>query len=246
MNVCDNQHEMNKNSHQEVLICDLIISISHKFVGYNTFYLPVSNGPERAVACHTDNLDDALVCIKLLFSEGDLNMWSASVSFQSCQHPWYGIRIRSNQEKTAVISLKSRGYEPFLPLYRARRRRSDRVVTAELPLFPGYIFCRFDHKQRLPIMTAPGVVSIICFGEDPAPVLDEEIEAVRAIVDSGLGAEPSPFLREGRRIRVIQGPLKSLEGTLVRRESSWRLVISVELLQRSVSVEIDPTHIEAL
>jgi transcription antitermination factor NusG len=161
------------------------------------------------------------------------------------QHPWYGLRTRSNRERIAATILNGRGYEPFLPVYRVRRCWSDRVVTTELPLFPGSVFCRFDYRQRQPIITTPGVVSIIGFGDQPAALLDEEIEAVRAIVNSGIAAEPAPFLREGQRIRVIHGPLKSLEGTLVRKKSSWQLVISVQLLQRSVSVEVDPSHIEA-
>jgi transcription antitermination factor NusG len=142
--------------------------------------------------------------------------------------------------------LNEKGYEPFLPVYSARRCWSDRVVTSELPLFPGYVFCRFDYNQRGPIVTSTGVVSIIAFGGQPAPLRDEEIEAIRAVIDSGFAAEPAPFLREGQRIRITHGPLKSLEGRLVQKKSSWRLVISVELLQRSVSVEVDPSHIEAL
>ncbi|MGD1070157.1 MAG: UpxY family transcription antiterminator [Bryobacteraceae bacterium] len=162
------------------------------------------------------------------------------------RHPWYGIRTRSNRERIAATVLKDRGFEPFLPVYRVRRRWSDRVVTTELPLFPGYVFCRFDHQLRLPVISAPGVVSIVAFGDRPAVLPDEEIEAVRAIVDSGAAAEPAPFLREGQRIRIVHGPLKSLEGTLVHKRSAWRLVVSVEMLQRSVSVEVDPCHIEAL
>jgi transcription antitermination factor NusG len=173
-------------------------------------------------------------------------MSPAVTSVPDSQHPWYGIRTRSNSEKIAATVLNDRGYEPFLPVYRTRRRWSDRTVTAEVPLFPGYLFCRFDHRKRLPIITTPGVVSILGFGDHPAAVQDGEIDAIRAIVDSGVGAEPVPFLREGQRIRVTHGPLKSLEGTLVQKKSGWQLVISVELLQRSVSVEIDPAHVQAL
>jgi transcription antitermination factor NusG len=162
------------------------------------------------------------------------------------EHPWYAIRTHSNREKIAATILNEKGYEPFLPVYRVHRYWSDRVVTNELPLFPGYVFCRFDYNQRGPIVTSAGVVSIIAFGGQPAPLLDEEIEAIRAVINSGLAAEPAPFLREGQRIRITHGPLKSLEGRLVHKKSSWRLVISVELLQRSVSVEVDPSQIEAL
>lgn len=163
------------------------------------------------------------------------------------QHPWHGIRTRSNQEKLAAANLDARGFHPFLPVYQTRRRWSDRVVTTELPLFPGYLFCRFDHQQRLPIVTAPGVVSILSFGgNQPASIPDAEIDAVRLIVQSGLAAQPAPFLREGQRIRVTHGPLRDTEGTLFRKKSNWCLVVSIEMLQRSVSVEIDPAHVEAI
>jgi transcription antitermination factor NusG len=175
---------------------------------------------------------------------------SAGNSLHHSEHysekPWYAIRTYSNREKIAETILKEKGYAPFLPVYSSRRCWSDRVVTSELPLFPGYVFCRFDYNQRGPIVTSAGVVSIIAFGGQPAPLLDEEIEAIRAVINSGFAAEPAPFLREGERIRITHGPLKSLEGRLVHKKSSWRLVISVELLQRSVSVEVDPSHIEAL
>ena len=160
-------------------------------------------------------------------------------------HPWHGIRTRSNYERLAALNLKDRGFQPFLPVYKLRRRWSDRTVTTELPLFPGYVFCRFDHSCRLPIVTVPGVVGIIGCGTQPAPIPDSEIEAVRRVVESGFATEPAPFLREGQRIRVIHGPLRSLEGTLLRKKSMVCLVVSVEMLQRSISVEIDPAHIQA-
>lgn len=161
-------------------------------------------------------------------------------------HPWYGIRTHSNQEKIAATILADKGFEPFLPVYQTRRVRSGRVVTSELPLFPSYVFCRFDYSLRSPIITVNSVASIVGFGKQPTPIPDEEIDAVRAIVDSGLAADPVPFLREGQRIRVTHGPLKSVEGRLVHKKSQWRLVVAVEILQRCVSVEIDPAYVEAL
>jgi transcription antitermination factor NusG len=124
-------------------------------------------------------------------------------------------------------------------LYRSRRRWSDRVVESELPLFPGYFFCRFDPKKRLPILTTPNVVSIVGFTSEPAPTPDSEIEAVQAILRSGLAAEPCPFLREGQPIRVRRGALEGLEGILVKKKSEWRMVVSITMLHRSLSVEID-------
>jgi transcription antitermination factor NusG len=160
--------------------------------------------------------------------------------------PWYGIHTHSNQEKIVAAVLADRGYKPFLPVYRTRRCWSDRIVNAEVPFFPGYVFCRFDYSLRSPITTINGVASIVGFGNQPSPIPDEEIDAVRAIVDSGLAADPAPLLREGQRIRVTHGPLKSVEGSLVRKKSSWCLVVAIEILQRCVSVEIDPAYVEAL
>lgn len=159
--------------------------------------------------------------------------------------PWFGLRTRSNHEKVTATVLENKGYEHYLPTYRSRRRWSDRVVETDQPLFPGYVFCRFNPVQRLPIMTTPGVVSIVGFGKDPAPIGDEEIEAVQAVMRSGLAAEPCPFLREGQRIRVKYGSLSGVEGILTKKKSSWRMVVSVTMLQRSISVEIDSDWIAA-
>lgn len=160
--------------------------------------------------------------------------------------PWYGVRTRSNHEKVASIALKERGFTEYLPVYRCRKRWSDRTVEAEKPLFPGYVFCRFDFSKRLPIVTTPGVVSVVGFGREPAPIEELEIEAVRAILNSALPAEPCPFVREGERICVTSGPLRGLEGILLRKKSSWRMVVSITMLQRSVSVEIDRDRIATI
>jgi len=128
-------------------------------------------------------------------------------------------------------------------MYRQRKRWSDRIVVADVPLFPGYVFCRFDYWQRLPIMTTLGVVAIVGFGCDPAPIPDHEIQAVERVLKSGFAAEPHPFLRIGQRVRISHGALKGVEGVLLQKKSEWRLVVSVNMLQRSVSVEIDPVYV---
>ena len=158
---------------------------------------------------------------------------------QSASLPWFGIRTRSNHEKLAATALENKGFEHYLPVFRSRRRWSDRVVEGDRPLFPGYVFCRFDPKKRLPIMTTPGVVSVIGFGNEPAPIPESEIEYVQTILKSGFAAEPCSFLRAGQRIRVTRGALDGVEGILLRKKSEWRMVVSVEMLQRSISVEID-------
>jgi transcription antitermination factor NusG len=155
------------------------------------------------------------------------------------------VRTRSNFERTAATVLAGKGYPQYLPFYREKKRWSDRTVITELPLFPGYVFCRFDSKQRAPILSTPGVFAIVGFGAEAAPIPDEEIEAVERVLASGLAADPCPFIREGQRIRIKYGPLESIEGIVVRKKSQWRMVVSVPMLQRSVSVEIDASWISA-
>jgi transcriptional antiterminator NusG len=162
------------------------------------------------------------------------------------QFPWYGIRTRSNHEQVAATVLRGKGYEPYLPLYRVRRRRADAIVESEHPLFPGYVFCRFDVKKRLPILMTTGVISVLGFGKEPTAIPDEEIEAVRAVLNSGVPAEPCAYLREGQRVRVTHGSLDGVEGILVKKKSQFRMVISVTMLQRSISIEIDGGRLTAL
>lgn len=153
---------------------------------------------------------------------------------------WYGVRTKSNFERVAAQVLQSKTYATYAPVYRTRRRRSDRVVEIERPLFPGYVFCRLNPTERiLPVLTSPGVVSLVGFGKQPAPIPDFEIEAVKKLLASGVGIEPYPFARVGQRVRVTHGSLSGLEGILVKKRNEWRMVISVTLLQRSISMEID-------
>jgi len=160
--------------------------------------------------------------------------------------PWYGIRTRSNHENVAATVLSGNGYQPYLPIYRARRRRADSVVESELPLFPGYLFCRFDAKKRLAVLMTTGVISVLGFGKEPMPIPDEEIEAVKAVLRSGLPAEPCAYLREGQRVRVAYGALGGVEGILVKKKNRSRMIVSVTMLQRSISVEIDCDQLVAV
>jgi transcription antitermination factor NusG len=157
--------------------------------------------------------------------------------------PWYALQVRPRFEKVVASTLLSKGYEGFLPLYRHRSKWSDRIKEVELPLFSGYMFCRFDVNKRLPILVTPGVIQVVGIGRMPHPVDDEEIEALKAIVISGLRAEPLSYLNVGRRIRIEIGPLAGVEGIVTTLKGTHRLVVSVHLLQRSVSVEIDESWV---
>lgn len=152
---------------------------------------------------------------------------------------WYALQIQSKLGSVASATLCGKGCEAYQPLYRCGHRWSDRVKQLDLPLFPGYLFCRFDVRNRLPILTTPGVISIVGAGKTPVPVDDDEIEAIRAILRSGLAAQPWPFLRVGSKVYVEGGPLAGVEGIITNTDKVYRLVVSVSLLQRSVAVEIN-------
>ena len=152
---------------------------------------------------------------------------------------WFAVRVRPQRERRIAEAFRYKGYEAFLPLYRSRRSWSDRVKEIELPLFPGYVFCRFQADSRLPILTTPGVVYVVGVGRAPAPIDDREVATLQAVVRSGLYAQPWRFLRTGQRVQIVAGPLCGLEGIYLDSRGDQRLVVSVALLQRSVGVEID-------
>jgi transcription antitermination factor NusG len=156
------------------------------------------------------------------------------------QLSWYALRVQSRLGIVASTTLRGKGYEEFLPLYRSRRRWSDRIKELELPLFPGYLFCRFDVNHRLmPILTTPGVIGIVGAGKIPVPVGEDEIAAIRVILRSGLAAQPWPSLSVGSKVYIEGGPLAGVEGIITNTDKVYRLIVSVSLLQRSVGVEIN-------
>lgn len=160
--------------------------------------------------------------------------------------PWYAIRVRSRFERFVSASLSGKGYDQYLPLYRSRRKWSDRVKDIDLPLFPGYLFCRFDAEVRLPILTTVGVISIVGNGKVPIAVPDQEIGAIQTMIGSDLHVQPWPQLVVGSKVLIEEGPLKGLEGVALDVKKKFRLFVSVPLLQRSVSVEIDREWVRPL
>ena len=152
---------------------------------------------------------------------------------------WFAVRVKSRHEKIVAEVARNKGFEQFLPLNRCHHRWSDRVKSVELPLFPGYLFCRLNPGHRVPLLTIPGVVYLVGVGKTPVPIDDNEILALQAAIRSGLPAEPWPFLEVGRRVRLEDGPLAGLEGLLIEKRKQNRLVVSVSLLRRSVAVEIE-------
>jgi transcription antitermination factor NusG len=155
------------------------------------------------------------------------------------ENRWFALYVRPRHEKTVCSQLEAKQQESFLPLYRTRNRWADRWKTVSLPLFPGYVFSRFDFAYRSSILATSGVIDVVRLGSEPAPVETAQIEAIRLIVNSAAFAEPFPRLVRGDRVMMRGGPFNGLSGTLMVVRNSLRLVVSVELLGRSVLVEID-------
>jgi transcription antitermination factor NusG len=159
---------------------------------------------------------------------------------------WYAIQVKARCEKQVAQALENKGYEIFLPLQKSRRRWSDRYQEIAVPLFPSYVFGRFEVNNRLPILTTPFVFSIVGAGKQIVPVEPEQIEAVRRLLASGLPIYHSPFLKVGQNVIIEGGPLRGQQGILTRIKNTWRVVVSVDLIRQSVAVEVDREHIRVI
>jgi transcription antitermination factor NusG len=159
---------------------------------------------------------------------------------------WFALQIRSRWEGTTAALLRGKGLETLLPTYTTKRKWSDRFKVVEAPLFPGYVFCRFDVHNRLPVLITPGVISVVGRGKTPIAVDEKEILSIQAAIGSGIHLEPWPYLEIGERVRVKDDVLDGMEGILTNFKGSDRVVISVTLLRRSVALEIDRSRISPL
>lgn len=165
---------------------------------------------------------------------------------EKASQPWFAVQVRAKHENTAATVLRGKGYDPFLPLYKCRKRWSDRIKEAELPLLPGYLFCRFNPLDRLPILVTPGVIQVVGIARIPTPIDEAEIAALQTAVRSGLPSQPWPFLEVGQRVRVDYGPLTGHEGFLLEFRGHHRIILSITLLQRSVAVQVDSAWVSVV
>lgn len=156
----------------------------------------------------------------------------------SGNHPWFALRVKSRHEKVVDASAAGKGYVSFLPTYRHRHRSGGRVQETDLPICPGYVFCRFDPMDRLALLKIPGVFHVVSCGRNPVQVEETQLEHMRIAAQSGVG-RPWPYLSAGTRVRIVESALQGIEGILVSARGKDRLVVSIDLLQRSVAVEID-------
>lgn len=152
---------------------------------------------------------------------------------------WVCLQVKSGGELRSALGLKERGYETFVPVFEQKRQWSDRVKIVPVPLFTGYVFLRFNAGNGHPIMTVPGVVRFVGSGKTPTPIEDSEIEALQITTQTGLLYGPCAFLEVGQEVEVRLGPLTSLRGKIMQFKQKHRLILSINLIKRSVFVEVD-------
>ena len=159
---------------------------------------------------------------------------------------WYAAYTSANHEKRVAEQLGVRSVEHFVPLYESMRRWKDRKVRLQLPLFPGYVFVRLAGCERLRVLQVPGVARLVGFNGLPCALPDSDIEALKNGLAGSVRAKPHPFLTGGRRVRIKAGPLQGCEGILIRRKGSSRVVLSIELIRRSIIVDVEIADVQSL
>ncbi len=169
-----------------------------------------------------------------------------SVPTEYLEPRWYAAYTCANREKRVAEQLVGRGVEQFLPLYDSARRWKDRRVRLQCPLFPGYVFVRLALKDRLEVLQIPSVVRLVGFNGQPSPLPENEIASIRNFLAEGHRTEPHPYLHVGRRVCIVRGPLEGLEGILLKRKNNLRIVVSLDLLQRSMAVDVGMADVELL
>ncbi len=162
-----------------------------------------------------------------------------------CLRPcWYAACTCANHEKSVAEQLSVRSVEHFLPLHESVRQWKDRRMHLHLPLFPGYVFVRLALRDRLQVLQIPSVARLVSFNGTPTVLPEAEIEGLKTALERGLQAAPHPYLKAGKRVRITTGPLEGLEGIVIRKKNSLRFVISLDLIQRSIRLDIEASSIE--
>jgi transcription antitermination factor NusG len=160
------------------------------------------------------------------------------------QPHWYAVYTRSRHEKTVAEQLVHKSVDHFLPLYETVRKWKNGNFKVRLPLFPGYLFVHIALQERLRVLQVPGVVQLVGSSGMPLALPQLEIETIRDALTKGLQAHPHPYLKVGSRVRINNGPLEGLHGILLRKKGKLRLVVSVDLIMRSISIDVDASEVE--
>jgi transcription antitermination factor NusG len=158
---------------------------------------------------------------------------------------WFALAVKPRHDKAVARTLETQGFQAFLPLYKKQHKYGSRLKESELPLFPGYVFCRFNALTKLPVLATPGVTHILGIGSKSIPLPQKEIVFLQAAVQAHIPLQPFPFLQVGQRVRIDKGALSGIEGIVISFKQCLRLVLSITLLQRSVLLEIDRDQISA-
>ncbi len=172
-----------------------------------------------------------------------LNSCGQALDTLRYQERWFAAYVCVNHEKRLAEQMAQRSIECFLPLYTSRRQWKDRRVTLQMPLFPGYLFVHFAAEERQRVLGLPGLVRLVSVCGEPVSLPEDEIERLRAGLLPRMHPEPHPYLLQGQRVRIIHGPLAGAEGIFLRRKSECRVVLSVNLIMRSLSVELSEGEI---
>jgi transcription elongation factor/antiterminator RfaH len=159
---------------------------------------------------------------------------------------WYASYTRSRHEKRIVQQLEQKSVECFLPLYETVRQWKNGRFKVQFPLFPGYVFVRIPLRERLQVLEVPGVVRLVGFGGSPAPLPETDIEIMRDALRKGVDAEPHPYLTAGAKVRIKSGPMAGLQGILLRKKGKPRVVVSVDLIMRSIAIDVDASQVEPI
>jgi transcription antitermination factor NusG len=158
---------------------------------------------------------------------------------------WYALAVKPRHDKAVSRTLEHKGYQTLVPLYKKHYRCATRIKESELPLFPGYVFCRFNPMTRLPILTTPGVIQVLGAGRIPIPVDEAEMASLQTALRLQLRMRPYPFFEAGQRVRITEGALAGVEGVVMNFKPSLRIVLSITLLRRSILLEIDGHSVSA-
>ncbi len=159
---------------------------------------------------------------------------------------WYAVSVRSRHEKLVTNHLEQKKINCFLPVYRSVRKWKDRRKELDMVLFPGYVFVNLDARNRQGVLHAPGVLRFVTFQGQPAALPDAEIRALECSLAAGMHPKPHPYLCQGKKVRVKSGPLLNAEGIMIRRKEGYRLVLSIEMIMRSVTLEVDEADVEPI
>ncbi len=170
----------------------------------------------------------------------------SDTDFGPTRRCWYAVYTVVRHEKTVASDLKKKQIETFLPLTEVVSQWKDRKKRVSLPLFPGYLFVNTTLDYRLNILATPGIVRILGTSGTPAPIPDDQIESIRKLLDSKVPFDPHPYLREGKMVIVTHGPLQGIIGRIVERRGSNKLILSVDLIKRAISVEVDVEIVELI